>query len=258
MKFGWIKLHRKILDSRVFANEGLFRLWIYCLCRANHETNYVQIQTGKGNTEVEVNAGEFIFGRKSVSRELGMNPSTLYKRMQKLEMIGNINMQSNSHYSIVSICNWEVYQDSDFKKEQAKEQASNTQVTGKEQASNTEKNDKNDKNVKNDEKKEDDKSSNIPSLSEVRNYFDENGYDPNVGEKAFKIYNASLEDNPKRRYWRDSRDNLIKNWKMKMRSVWFKPENVKGNNKQNSFNNGNHKTRTKGDDHVAFLTRNER
>lgn len=105
--------------------------------------------------------------------------------------------------------------------------------------------------------KGDDKSS-IPSLVEVRNYFDENGYDPDVGEKAFNIYNASLEDNPKRRYWRDSRDNLIKNWKMKMRSVWFKPENVKGNSNQNSFSNGNHKTRTKGDDHVAFLTRNER
>ena len=136
MSIGWIKLHRKLLDSRVFANEGLLRLWIYCLCRANHEINYVDIYTGKGKTEVKVNPGEFIFGRKSVSKDLKMNPSTLYKRMQKLENIGNINIQSNSHYSIVSICNWDIYQSKDLDKEQAKEQASNRQVTGKEQARN--------------------------------------------------------------------------------------------------------------------------
>jgi len=149
MSEGWIKLHRKLLDSRVFANEGLLRLWLYCLCRANHKTTYVYIQTGKGNTEVKVNAGEFIFGRNSVSKDLKMNPSTLYKRMKKLENIGNVNIKSNTHYSIVSICKWEVYQSSDNEKQHAKEQPSNNQVTGKEQPSNTDKNDNNVKNEKN-------------------------------------------------------------------------------------------------------------
>lgn len=87
----------------------------------------------------------------------------------------------------------------------------------------------------------------IPTLPEVLEYFEENGYDPSTGEKAYEIYNASLEDHPTRKYWRDSRDNPIKNWKMKMRSVWFKPENVKGQK------NGNNQARTKGDEHVDFL-----
>lgn len=149
MSGGWIKLHRKLLDSRVFANEGLLRLWLYCLCRANHEKNYVQMNTGKGKTEVEVSPGEFIFGRNSVAKDLKMNPSTLYKRMKKLEKMGNINIQSNTHYSTVSICNWGIYQSSENVKEQVKEQASNNQVTTKEQPSNTDKNDNNDKNEKN-------------------------------------------------------------------------------------------------------------
>lgn len=68
-------------------------------------------------------------------------------------------------------------------------------------------------------------SSNIPTLKEVKDYFKENGYAPSVAERAFNIYNASLEDHPKRKYWRDSRDNIIKNWKLKMQSVWFKDEN---------------------------------
>jgi len=145
---GWVKLHRKILESRVFKNEGLFKVWMYCLCRANHQKCFVPIRTGRGVTEVEVNPGEFIFGRKSASIDLDMNESTVQKRMKKLESMGNLIMQSNTHYSIVSICNWETYQDNDIKKEQQKYQPSNNQVSTKYQPSNTDKNDKNDKNDK--------------------------------------------------------------------------------------------------------------
>lgn len=76
-----------------------------------------------------------------------------------------------------------------------------------------------------DEIEEESAVSKIPELAEVREYFIKNGYDPNVADKAYNIYNASVEDNPKRQYWRDSRDNMIKNWKLKMQSVWFKEEN---------------------------------
>lgn len=183
MSRGWIKLHRKLLDSRVFANEGLLKVWIYCLCRANHEQNFVPIRTGKGTTEVEVNKGEFIFGRKSASKELGMNPSTLYKRMQKLESIGNINTQSNTHYSIVSICNWEAYQEYEKEKYQAKEQPSNNQVTGREQPSNTEKNDNNYKNENNDN-----------GLSVSTNVHDvPNASDSVTWQSAIKVANYLLE-----------------------------------------------------------------
>jgi hypothetical protein len=65
----------------------------------------------------------------------------------------------------------------------------------------------------------------IPTLSEVQEYFESNGYSSQLGERAFNMYNTSIEDNPSRKYWRDSRDNPIKNWKLKMQSVWFKPEN---------------------------------
>ncbi len=81
--------------------------------------------------------------------------------------------------------------------------------------------------IREDKNREEDKedSGAIPSLSEVKEYFIQNGYKEEVAEKAYNIYNASIEDHPKRKYWRDSRDNLIKNWKLKMQSVWFKDEN---------------------------------
>lgn len=65
----------------------------------------------------------------------------------------------------------------------------------------------------------------IPTLLEVQDYFKQNGFPVELATRAYKMYNASVEDNPKLKYWRDSRDNPIKNWKLKMQSVWFKPEN---------------------------------
>lgn len=66
--------------------------------------------------------------------------------------------------------------------------------------------------------------SKIPSLSDVRSYFVEYGYDPEIGERAWNYYNESVRDS-KKKYWRDSKGNMIKNWKRKMQAVWFKPEN---------------------------------
>ncbi len=77
---------------------------------------------------------------------------------------------------------------------------------------------------KEEEEKKPDKSA-IPTLDEVKEYFRSKGYDPSVGERAYNIYQASIEDHPHRRYWRDSRGNMIKNWKLKMQAVWFTPEN---------------------------------
>ncbi len=58
-----------------------------------------------------------------------------------------------------------------------------------------------------------------PSLDEVKEYFNQNGYTKEAGEKAYKYYNTAN--------WYDSRGNKIKNWKQKMQGVWFKDENKK-------------------------------
>lgn len=67
-------------------------------------------------------------------------------------------------------------------------------------------------------------SNNIPTLSEVEDYFTENGYKKSVANDFWNYYNASVEDNPQLRYWRDAKGNKVKSWKQKARAVWFKEE----------------------------------
>jgi hypothetical protein len=66
-------------------------------------------------------------------------------------------------------------------------------------------------------------NSKIPTLQEVINYFLENGYTTESAKKAFNYYNESLTPNSNQ--WKDGKGNPIKNWKMKMRGVWFTEEN---------------------------------
>jgi hypothetical protein len=56
-----------------------------------------------------------------------------------------------------------------------------------------------------------------PQIEEVKLFFEENGYVN--GEKAWNYYNDAN--------WKDSTGKPVKNWKQKMRGVWFKDENRK-------------------------------
>lgn len=149
MHRGYIKLWRKSLESRVWQNAELWQLWCYCLLKATHKPCWTQIKTGKGYTEIFLKEGQFIFGRKKAAKKLKKTESGTYKRLKKLEMLGNLNTQNKNHFTLVNICNWEDYQDEENIKKSKKEHPSNTQVTPKEHPSNTYKNGKHNKNGKN-------------------------------------------------------------------------------------------------------------
>jgi hypothetical protein len=57
----------------------------------------------------------------------------------------------------------------------------------------------------------------VPLISDVRQYFIDNGYEGKVGERAFNYYDVAG--------WKDSKGNPVISWKQKMQSVWFKDEN---------------------------------
>jgi hypothetical protein len=112
-------------------NEGLWYVWCWCLMKSSYKERWKTITTGKGKTEVKILPGQFIFGRKTAAKELKMKESTVYDRMKKLEKCQNINIKTDTHYSIVTICNWNKYQPVENEEQQAIRHPSNTQATPK-------------------------------------------------------------------------------------------------------------------------------
>lgn len=128
---GYIKLHRCILESAVFDNANLLRVWIWCLMKASHK-EYTQLV---GLQKIDLKPGQFVTGRTSGAEELCLNPSTFWKHLKVLETVCDITLNCNNKFTVVSIENWALYQ--------VDERKSNSKVTAKEQQNNTNKNGKN-------------------------------------------------------------------------------------------------------------------
>ena len=128
MNQGYIKVYRRMIRSRVFQNEGLFKVWMWCLLKASYKGQWVTLKTGRGFIEVYLEPGQFVFGRQTAAKELKMKPSTVWKRIKKLENMRNLNIESNSQYSLITIINWSTYQEV----EKEGNSQSNRQGTGKE------------------------------------------------------------------------------------------------------------------------------
>lgn len=147
---GYFKVHRKILDSQVFAHQIALKIWIWCLAKVTFKERFVSLKSGKGFITVKLMPGQFIFGRFKAEEELNIDGSTIYKWMQKFasDEFDMIKIESNNQYSIITICKWEEYQNGESDEVTSKEQPSNNQVTAKEQPSNTNNNDNKEKNEK--------------------------------------------------------------------------------------------------------------
>ena len=74
--------------------------------------------------------------------------------------------------------------------------------------------------------KEEEGECSIPTLEDVIEYFNGNGYTTDSAKKMYNYYQASVKGS-RQKYWKDSRGNLVRSWRQKAQSVWFKPENKK-------------------------------
>ena len=154
---GYIKLFRKTIDSVVFTNPELLKVWIWCLFNANHKEKWFSINTGRGFTEVQCKAGEFITGRNEASRQLQLSPSKIRNLLSKLQKFQNIELESSNFYTKIKVLNYIDYQQvtEDVDQATAKQQPNNRQRIAINQPTNshqstTTNNDKNVNNEKND------------------------------------------------------------------------------------------------------------
>lgn len=201
MSEGWIKLHRKFKDWEWFNNSEMVHLFIYLLLNANHED-------GKWRG-IDIKRGQILTGLHTLNEHTKISIQKLRTCLSKLEKTGEINKQTTNKYSIITIINYDSYQGY----QQTNNKQPNKQLTNNQQATNNKQEYKNDKN----EKKQ--RIFIAPTIEEVENYFEENGYNSDIGRKAFNYYNVAD--------WHDGKGKKIINWKQKMQSVWFKEENKK-------------------------------
>ncbi len=150
---GWIKIHRKLLESPLFRNPDLLRTWVYFLLKATHRP----IKQVVGFQEVDLEPGQFVFGRKKAAQDIGISEQTLRTCLKYLLIHENLTIKATNKFSVITIVNWHIYQSGeDGDNQQINQRLTSSQPTTNQQVTTN----KNDKNVK---KKEKDLSSSGPT-----------------------------------------------------------------------------------------------
>lgn len=132
---GWIKIYRKLENSSIFSSEKGLKIWIWCLLHAGHKENDIYLNLQK----IHLQRGQFVFGRESASKQLGMSPSTVRNWIRLLKKDSYIDITATNKYSIITVLNYGQYQKEDIRKD--------NRITTEKQQNNTNNNDNNDNKV---------------------------------------------------------------------------------------------------------------
>ena len=146
---GYFLVSRSIIKSEVFHKEKWLKFFVWCLSKARFQDGTVEVKTGKSTTIVKLKRGQFIFGRKSAAKKLKFSLSTCRNLLEIFRKRHILDTQKDTHWTVVTILNFDDYQKSENYKGHPKGHPKDRQGTGKGQARDTNNNVKNDKNVKN-------------------------------------------------------------------------------------------------------------
>lgn len=99
---GYIALFRQFIDWEWFTDINTCHLFIYCLLRANIENT-----KWKG---IELKKGQFITSYSKLSEETGLTYKQVRLGINKLKRTGEVAHEGYSSYSIITIKNWNRFQ----------------------------------------------------------------------------------------------------------------------------------------------------
>ena len=152
MEQGFIKLFRIFKEWEWYDKSEMVHLFIHLLLTANHKP--------KQWRGLSIGRGQVVTGRLRLAKTLNFSEQTLRSCLNRLKSTNEVTIKSTNKYSIITLCNYNRYQDTKNEINQLTNHLTNQQSTNNQPATNqqltTNKNDKKEKNDKND------KNNNIP------------------------------------------------------------------------------------------------
>ena len=104
---GYIKLHRKLLENPIVSNTKYFAVWVILLMLAQHK----DIEFLHGNQLIKLKKGQLLTGRKQLAELSGVAEGTIETILNYLESQQQIQQQKTTKYRVLTILNWDKYQE---------------------------------------------------------------------------------------------------------------------------------------------------
>ena len=98
----WVKLYEKIKDWEWYKNGPTKDLFMHLLIRANYKDS-------RWNGII-VKKGSLVTSVRKLSEETGLSVSQIRNALDHLKATHEITIQTTSRYTVISICNYGIYQ----------------------------------------------------------------------------------------------------------------------------------------------------
>lgn len=124
MDRGWVKNYRKIKEWEWYTKPNIAHLFQHLIREANHKDKRWQ--------GMIIQRGQIAIGRESLSLETGLSVQQIRTCLKHLKKTGELTITSTNKFSIITICNYDKYQNPNEKINQH----SNQQLTSNQPAIN--------------------------------------------------------------------------------------------------------------------------
>ena len=124
MNTGWIKIYRSLLYWEWADVPEMVALWVRLIIRATHEDTQWH--------GVTISRGQIVTTTAKLAAESGLSPQQVRTCLDRLKASNQINTQTTNKYTIITICKYEAYQET----ETTEQQTNGKQTTRKQQTNN--------------------------------------------------------------------------------------------------------------------------
>ncbi len=118
---GFVLVFRSVNKKGWYKDSEYVHLWFHLLLKANHTQTEI-LHDGK---VVKLQPGQFVTGREVLATETGIHPSKITRVLKCFEIEQQIEQQTSSKYRIITVLNWDEYQNRTAKRT-TREQRVNT------------------------------------------------------------------------------------------------------------------------------------
>ena len=124
----WIKIFRELLQWEWFEKAEMVQLFIYLLLKASCEDKQWQ--------GITVKRGQLVTSNGSMRRDLKLSEQQIRTCIKRLISTGEITYQSTNRYVIITICNYDKYQENKSTANEPINEQANTLPTDEQRAIN--------------------------------------------------------------------------------------------------------------------------